>query len=391
MATSLTQIAVQIADPRQAQIVPYPSKPPSLQFGQILIKVSKFVLTANTVTYAMAGLHPELQYFAHYPYPNPTLALSPCWGTGIVTASKCPGIEVGLRIHGFYAMAPYAILQPKPRPSKHGQFEDITPHRLSTLVPYRTYFIKPLTTSENYEDLERTDGVLFSTGWGMAHSTSFLSNPPDAMVLTSASSRTAICAAFSAKHANNGSGLGFQVIGLTSQGNLDYVRSLDLYDVVYTYDDIKSMNSNQTIVVQDCTGSPSIQANIRLHYQHKVIGWSSVGMTHVNPSTSSIPPSRNLYGGTKAASFLVFIALQEAAKIYGRKMQTMLNTDTKKYLKWKIPTFETERSYGAKAALKVYQKTVANASNPGITYVCSLWPDHETAWEGSVAVANSRM
>ena len=391
MAHPATQIGVSITDPRNAHILPYP-QPPALKPGQILIKVSKFVLTANTVTYAMAGQHPELQYFAHYPFPDPNFALSPCWGTGIIADSRCTGLEVGLRVHGFYAMAPYVVLTPKPAPTQYGQFVDMTEHRISTIAAYRTYFIKPMATaSEDYEDLERTDGILFSTGWGMAHSTSFLKpTPPHTMVLTSASSRTAICAAFSAKHSNNGAGLGFQVVGLTSRGNIEYVRSTGLYDEVYTYDDVSSMDKSKTIVVQDCSGSPTIQASLRQHYESNLIGWSSVGLTHVNDGTLTTP-SRDLKGGAKAQSFLVFVALREAAAIYGiSNMQEQLSSATRKYIEWKLPNFQTERSFGAQAALRVFQKTVANQSDPGVTYVCSMWPDATAAGERAV-VAGSKM
>ena len=56
-------------------------------------------------------------------------------------------------------------------------------------------------TGEDREDLERADGLLFSTGWGIAHEAALMpGGKPEALLLTSASSRTALAAAFSAKH-----------------------------------------------------------------------------------------------------------------------------------------------------------------------------------------------
>jgi hypothetical protein len=70
--------------------------------GQILVHVSKLLVTANTLTYAIAGKAPVLKYFDHFPIPKdaPTsLAMTPCWGTGVVIASKCAGVKEGTRIH----------------------------------------------------------------------------------------------------------------------------------------------------------------------------------------------------------------------------------------------------------------------------------------------------
>jgi hypothetical protein len=146
--SGLSQVAVELANPRNAQILPAAPRP-NIQSGEVLLSVSKFVLTANTVTYAMAGEHPMLKYFDHFVSPDPRYALSPCWGTGIVIASKAPGIQLGARVHGFYPMGPYAVLRPKAAPKANGAFLDVTPgKRLKTIEPYRSYMITPLTTSE---------------------------------------------------------------------------------------------------------------------------------------------------------------------------------------------------------------------------------------------------
>jgi hypothetical protein len=116
-------------------------------------------------------------------------------------------------------------------------------------------------------------------------------------------------------------------------------------------------------------------------------------MTHVNPppNNGGAPPSSDQRGGARATSFLVFVALREAATVYGASnMQERLSSATRKYIEWKLPNFQTERSYGAMEALDVWQKTVANESDPGVTYICSMWPNSNAADERAV-VAGSRM
>ena len=42
---------------------------------------------------------------------------------------------------------------------------------------------------------------------------------------------------------------------------------------------------------------------------------------------------------------------------------------------WKLPSFRSQYHYGAQATLRVWNATLANTSAPGITHMCSLWPD----------------
>ena len=66
------------------------------------------------------------------------------------------------------------------------------------------------------EDYQMATGVLFGTGWGMAHVAATYA--PTALIITSASSRTSRAAAFAAKHDK----LPLEVIGLTSASNASY-------------------------------------------------------------------------------------------------------------------------------------------------------------------------
>jgi hypothetical protein len=70
--------------------------------GQVLVHISKLLVTANTLTYAVAGKAPVLKYFDHFPIPKDAplgLAMVPCWGTGVVIASKCAAVKEGTRVH----------------------------------------------------------------------------------------------------------------------------------------------------------------------------------------------------------------------------------------------------------------------------------------------------
>ena len=87
-----------------------------------------------------------------------------------------------------------------------------------------------------------------------------------------------------------------------------------------------------------------------------------------------------LYGGAPPAPFLIFVAMANAQKEHGpAKVGKMLREAQAAYANWKLPTFNPERAYGAEATLKIWDKTVKNECEPGVTYVCSLWPDMESS------------
>ena len=69
------------------------------------------------------------------------------------------------------------------------------------------------------------------------------------------------------------------------------------------------------------------------------------------------------------------VSLAKASKELGSTVvQKMLSKAQAAYVAWKLPSFRAKRVYGSKATLAIWNKTVQNASEPGVTYVCSMWP-----------------
>ena len=68
----------------------------------LLIKIDRFALTANNITYAVLG--DELKYWQLFPAPQ-NFGNIPVWGFGEVIASKHPGISKGERLFGYFPMA----------------------------------------------------------------------------------------------------------------------------------------------------------------------------------------------------------------------------------------------------------------------------------------------
>jgi len=341
----------------------------SLNDSQVLVQVVRFVFTANTLTYAVAGKMPVLNYFGNFPAPTSGYARPVCWGCGVVVASRCD-VPVGTRIYGLLAMSKFVTLTPEVAASGT-QFVDVAPHRENILLPYKTYFTssddlyRDLSIEE--EDFQLAAGNLFSTGWSMSQEAATHPAAPSAVLITSASSRTAFAAAFAA-HFHK---LALKVIGLTSAGNLDFTRNLGVYDEVLSYEDIPSLHV-QKIAVYDLSGNDHVKQGIYKHFRDMVVTFGQVGMTHIESQRVQL----ETFGGARPSSFLVFEAMQALKKPFGggRKLSAALADATNAYKARVFPSFQAEREYGADETLAIFRRMARNEASPGITYVCSLWP-----------------
>jgi hypothetical protein len=74
----------------------------------LLIKIDRFALTANNLTYAVLG--DQLKYWQLFPAPE-NFGNIPGWGFGEVLASKHPGIAIGERLFGYFPMATHLVIE----------------------------------------------------------------------------------------------------------------------------------------------------------------------------------------------------------------------------------------------------------------------------------------
>lgn len=74
----------------------------------LLVKVDRFALTANNITYAVLG--DELKYWQLFPAPT-GFGNIPVWGFGEVIASKHPNLAIGERLFGYFPMATHLVIE----------------------------------------------------------------------------------------------------------------------------------------------------------------------------------------------------------------------------------------------------------------------------------------
>ncbi|MEV4621279.1 DUF2855 family protein [Asanoa sp. NPDC049573] len=251
--------------------------------GEAVLRVDRVGMTANNVTYAVLG--ESFRYWRFFP-PEPRgldagWGLVPLWGFADVVGSTVAGVEPGQRVYGYLPPASHLVVRPD-RVDASG-FRDGSAHRADLPSPYNAY---RLTTGDaayraEEEDLLVLFRPLFFTSFMLADQ--IADNEfygAQALVLSSASSKTAYAAAFELR------GQGPRVVGLTSPGNVAYTESLGCYDEVLSYARVEALPPVPTAYL-DLSGAPATRAALRAHLGEHLVRDIAVGLTNQVPNTEA--------------------------------------------------------------------------------------------------------
>ncbi|MFT4863816.1 MAG: hypothetical protein ACI95C_003051, partial [Pseudohongiellaceae bacterium] len=107
---------------------------PLLGSGQALLAVERFALTANNITYGVAG--DFIGYWKFFPTISGWGKI-PVWGIATVVKSNAAGLVVGDRFYGYFPMSNELVVSPQ-RISPRG-FTDGAAHRADLPVVYNQY------------------------------------------------------------------------------------------------------------------------------------------------------------------------------------------------------------------------------------------------------------
>ncbi|KAF8334048.1 uncharacterized protein EI90DRAFT_3050810 [Cantharellus anzutake] len=247
----------------------------ALRKGEIILRVETFGFSANNITYGLLGEHPHFRYFDffHAPETASTSQVShgviPVWGFGTVVATSHATVRVGQRLYGYFAMSKYLVLQLDEQTNKYhvnvslGKFgKDRRPYKQLTICKTDPMYQKdreaeimlyrPLFwTSYWFEDW------LYAKQYFGAHT----------VLVSSASSKTSFTVAYNIQRRKKTTGsLDVNVIGLTSPSNVQFTRSLGLYDGVFTYDELDqvmmTVPSPHPLVYVDVLGNSSLNSRV---------------------------------------------------------------------------------------------------------------------------------
>lgn len=241
---------------------------PALEDGQALLRVDAFALTANTITYAAFG--EMMRYWDFFPAPETGDGRPPAWGFCDVLESRAPGVSVGDRFYGYVPFGSHLIVAPA-RVDANG-FVDGSAHR-QALPPVYNGYTRVARADAADEAMRMLLAPLFTTSFVLdAQQAQHDQFGASRVLLSSASSKTAIGLAYLLL------ARGVPVIGLTSPGNVDFCRSLNIYADVREYADASKLDRATTAYV-DFAGSAALRQTLHAHLQDALKADIMVGAT----------------------------------------------------------------------------------------------------------------
>ena len=277
-----------------------------LNENEVLFEVDRFALTSNNISYAASG--DMLGYWQFFPTTD-GYGRIPAMGYANVIQSNHPEIEIGNRYWGFYPMSTHLIAKAG-KITKSG-FSDVSEHRVK-LAPIYSRFddvrFNPLYEEER-EDQDLLLRGLFLTSW-LVDDFMFDNDHfgADEYVITCASSKTSIALAFVAKQR----GLK-KTIGITSEKNRSFTNSLDCYDEVLTYDEVKTISNAQKIMIVDMAGHYDAMKDLHEHFGDHVKYSCKVGATHLD----NLEGDMSQFPGAKPTFFFAPTQAQKRTEEWG--------------------------------------------------------------------------
>ncbi len=323
------------------------------------LRVESFAVTANNITYAVIG--DMFRYWDFFP-AEPGFGIVPMWGHAIIEDSRHPDLPVGDRVYGYLPMGTHLVVLAD-HVTATG-FVDAAAHR-QPMSPFYSQYSRLSADPEHdpaREDARMLFGPLFKTGFlietMMARENWF---GAEAVVMTSASSKTAMALAHCARLASP------QVkrIGLTSATNMAFVQSTGLYDEVISYDTCRQLRPLPAVVV-DFAGNANILRTV-----HEALGdclkYSSlVGATHVEGRSGSGDP---LPGPAPVLFFAPDHATATIKELGPKGFAEAVGKSWADFVAATDGFVTVDHRDGVEAAAEAYRTTLAGKADPAVGIV----------------------
>ena len=323
--------------------------------GEVRARTGDFGLTANNITYAVAG--EMIGYWQFFPEAEPW-GIVPVWGFAEVTETRCPELPVGARFWGFLPMASDFVRRPE-GVSARG-FTDGAAHRAGLPAIYNDY---QRTDGDAPEVAALADArsllfPLFTTGWIIAD---YLADNAlfgaSQVIIGSASSKTG----FGFAHYAGQLSPRPVITGLTSPGNIGFVEGLGLYGRVLAYDAVGTLDASVPSVYVDMSGDGAVLAAVHRHFGDNLKASIAVGVTHWEA-----PRAAGELPGPKPEFFFApgQIAKRNAEWGKGEALRRALAANIA-FVRARPGLVRVQRREGAAAVAAAYAEMVAGRTPPG--------------------------
>ena len=340
-----------------------------LEEGQLWLRVDKFALTANNITYAAFG--DAMNYWNFYPAADGWGRI-PVWGFGTVLESRTSEVAVGEKFYGYYPMSSGVMLQAS-RPSAAGFFDGAA-HRAALHPVYNSYArcsTDPFYTAQT-EDLQALLRPLFMTSWLIDdfladnHFFGASASGRGVMLLSSASSKTAYGTAFQLMQRQE-----VEVVGLTAAANLEFCGSLGCYHRVLAYDQLDLIPPDMACVYVDFAGNGGLRRNVHERFANLKYS-SSIGGTHVEHlgGAKDLP-------GPRATLFFAPAQIKKrsaewGADVLGRRLLAAWQNFVAEVGNPEAPWLVVRSHAGPQAVQAAYREVLGGRSDPRVGHMLAL-------------------
>jgi Protein of unknown function (DUF2855) len=355
----MTDFLVKRDDLRECRVEE--SATPKIEPGQALLRVDSFGLTANNVTYAVMG--EAMSYWSFFP-AEAGWGRVPMWGFAEVERSEAEGVEAGTRVYGY--LPPSSHLVVTPANADAGGFVDASPHRAELPSAYHRY----VATAE--DRFYRADTEAIQMLLRPLFFTSFLIDDQLAeedltgrgpIVLASASSKTAIAAAFLLAQRED-----VELVGLTSPRSAEFVAELGIYHRTATYDAIDSLERGPATFV-DFAGDGAVREAVHSHFGDELVHSMAVGVTHWEDFGSGVGELR----GPRPKFFFAPTRVTKRAEDWGRVgLEQRVGDAWHPFCEWTEGWLETIPGRGFDALQRAYLDVLEGRVAPQTAHVISL-------------------
>jgi NADPH:quinone reductase-like Zn-dependent oxidoreductase len=333
--------------------------PPDLVDGEALLRVSRFALTANNVTYAVFG--DAMAYWQFFPGGD-GWGRVPVWGFADVEASRAGGLAEGDRVYGYLPMGSHVVVTPD-RVSDTA-FVDASPHR-AALPPVYNGYDRVGAGDAAAEGVHALLRPLFATAFllddWLADNDMFGAS---SVVLASASSKTALGLA-QLLHERGGP----EVVGLTSSANAEFVRSVGYYDRAVDYGDLASLDASTATAFVDMAGGGQVLGDVHRHFADALKQSCLVGATHWEESG---PPAGELPGPAPTFFFAPDHMVRRRADWGGDGFDTRLNDAMHAFVASTATWLEIDERTGADALAPAWLEVLEGRAAPASGIVLAL-------------------
>jgi hypothetical protein len=183
------------------------------------------------------------------------------------------------------------------------------------------------------------------------------------IIVTSASSKVAIGVAWLLSNDNPRR----RIVGVTSAGNLAFVRGLGVYDRVVDYGEIAALNREEAIVA-DMSGNAKVIAQILAHFGSRIRQRCLVGYTHRNAHNAGI------VSDPRVSPFFVPDRMRARVREWGPvEFACRYDKAFRDFAEFSRSWLDVIEGRGADAVTNAFHRIRQNGTDPRNGHVLSLW------------------